>query len=307
MADQMVGWSGGNQVTLVRRLGFTILEMLVASCIASMLLVIIFHCHLKLSHVISVHRTVSKYQQQQFWAYHYFWRQLIHAGFAGRCNLRQLDISADGEEVWRNGIYGFDSDQRPSFWVHKGALSDVLQLAYATEHWAGLLQDLNPRVRGQVIKLPKTVFSDRVSHYVLIDDDERSEAVVVARDGLHVDGCRYLHHRVTARLYPLQRVSFFVGYNNSSGNDKSGCETSLYRVVCYGRKEELLRGVSGMHCWFGVAAGDSSKVISYFKASEVTARALWSSVVAVKVELVWSGYDVPLVLVARLRNLSQLN
>ncbi len=321
-------------------LGFTLLEFVIASCLAGILITCTLNGYSKLLHVVELQTKLTRQQKEQLGVHYYLWAQVVRAGFAGRSSFKQLEISADGATVWRQGVYGYSQSQLPPEFAHKQIAGDILQIAYAENRWTGFTKDLVPQRTEQpaaqhgrqsheqnIMQIPRQLASaakrynngyhavSSEARYFLIEDGERSESLFAHPDGLHINDCRYRHQQRTARLYPLHKLTFFVSTRSGGPSDDQPRLRSLYRVLNDGRRQELVRGVTNMYCWFGVARvgveptgyqpGHPRRQIDYYPASEITAHDGWANVVAVKIVLTWANDTdaAPLIIWVRLRNI----
>jgi len=251
--------------------GFSVVEVLIALALSSIVLVGITQIYLSTKKVFYTQEDLSRLQENGRFANCILTRNIRMAGYGG-CIKSSLP----------NGLKGYNSNNLPDYLQDKVAPgTDVIVIDKADSGMTGLTEDINGSTN--IIKVQNNP-ATKGNPWLFISDCKHSnkfKALNFASKTITTETELKDYKKLDTEIAHYTKVTYFIG--QTPYKDKIGKPVyALYSITNNGNKEELIDGISNMQIKYGVDTDGNGIVNNYYSANEV---ADWNKVLSVYITL----------------------
>jgi len=251
--------------------GFSIVEVLIALALSSILLIGITQIYLSTKKAFYAQENLARLQENGRFASYILTRNIRMAGYEG-CAGSNLPF----------GLKGFDSSNLPGYLQGKVTPgTDVIVINKADSGITNLTEDINGSTN--IVKVQDNP-ATKGNPWLFISDCKHSnkfKALSFASKTVKTKIELKDYRKSDTEVAQYTKVAYFV--NQTPYKDKIGNPVyALYSITNEGRREELVDGIKNMQIKYGVDTNGNGIVNNYYSANKV---ADWNRVLSVYITL----------------------
>jgi type IV pilus assembly protein PilW len=251
--------------------GFSIVEVLIALALSSILLTGIAQIYLSTKKVFYAQENLSRLQENSRFASYILTKNIRMAGYEG-CTKSNMP----------NGLKGFDSGNLPGYLQGKVTSgTDVIVINKADSGITNLTEDISGSTN--IIKVRDNP-ATKSNPWLFISDCKHSnkfKALSFASKTVRTETRLKDYRKLDTEVAQYTEIAYFIGqtpYKDEIGNPVY----ALYSITNEGRREELVDGINNMQIKYGVDTEGSGIVSNYYSANKVVD---WNKVLSVYITL----------------------
>lgn len=276
--------------------GFSLLELLLAIVLASIITVVIYQVYLSCKSVYANVKTNSELQENIRFAANILSHEIGTAGFAGcpkLINIEKANLTdLTGQDfTYADSLRGYKSSASslPSYLKNAMPNTDVIVIKKAGFDQVYVTGNKDVKSGDTAIQVQHNP-ATTTNRLLLISDCENADLFEAKNydSGVNINlKSDYIHHNykvmnATVSLYAEE--AFFIG-KRTENDDKGNPVYGLYKITNGGNQEELVENIISMSIKYGVDINADSKVDKYFSADEIDNLAAWENVKSVVITL----------------------